>query len=70
MTENFTAPLSRGQMGRPALGLRSANIRLADEDRARIVKLVGKKGMAKFIREAIKRELEVREKEPQKKKGR
>lgn len=54
------------RMGRPPLGIRSTNVRISEEVRKRIRVLVGDKGMAQFIREAIDHELEVREKPPKK----
>ena len=54
-------PKAKKAMGRPALGVYSTNVRLFDEQRDRIVKLVGARGMAAFIREAIERELKRRE---------
>ena len=48
-------------MGRPALNVRSTNVRISEEVRERIRKLVGEQGMAQFIREAIERELKRRE---------
>lgn len=50
-------------MGRPPLNMPSTNVRLPDELRERIKALVGPKGMAAFIREAIERELERRDRE-------
>jgi predicted DNA-binding protein len=49
-------------MGRPPLNLDKTVIRLSAETRARIEALVGKRGMAAFIREAVERELMRREK--------
>lgn len=49
------------RMGRPALNVRSTNVRISEEVRERIRKLVGEQGMAQFIREAIERELKRRE---------
>lgn len=48
-------------MGRPALHMEATVIRLSKEDRDRIEALVGKRRLAVFIREAIERELERRE---------
>jgi predicted DNA-binding protein len=48
-------------MGRPSLGVKATVVRLSDEVRARIEKLVGKNQMATFIREAIEEELKRRE---------
>ena len=49
-------------MGRPPLGMKPTTIRLPLETMRRIEMLVGKKRIAKFIREAIESELERREK--------
>ena len=49
-------------MGRPALGNKPTQVRLPEEVRKRITELVGIKGMAQFIREAVERELKRREK--------
>lgn len=48
-------------MGRPPLGNKSTNVRISDEVKERIRQLVGDKGMARFIREAIEAELDRRE---------
>jgi hypothetical protein len=53
---------SPARMGRPPLNLDKTVIRLSAETRARIEALVGKRGMAAFIREAVERELTRREK--------
>ncbi|WP_299804767.1 hypothetical protein [Tardiphaga sp.] len=58
---HFTAPDSSGRMGRPPLGNKSTNVRISDEVKERIRQLVGDKGMARFIREAIEAELDRRE---------
>jgi hypothetical protein len=50
-------------MGRPPLGNKATQVRLPEEDREQILKLVGEKGMAQFIREAVKRELKRRAKQ-------
>lgn len=50
-------------MGRPPLGNKPTQIRLPEEIRERIRDLVGEKGMAQFIREAVERELKRREKQ-------
>jgi hypothetical protein len=60
---SYSAP----RMGRPSLNLEKTVIRLSAEMRARIEVLVGKRGMAAFIREAVERELSRREKVPQSK---
>lgn len=51
------------RMGRPPLNVKETKVRLTDEQRSRIEALVGTYGMSKFIREAIDRELERREKD-------
>jgi hypothetical protein len=56
-------------MGRPPLNIKPTLVRLSAEDRNRIRKLVGPAGMARFIREAIERELALREGKPKKPKG-
>lgn len=48
-------------MGRPPLNIKPTLVRLSGDVRERIRKLVGDSGMAGFIREAIERELERRE---------
>ena len=48
-------------LGRPKLGVKQTTVRLTPEARARIEALVGSRGMAPFIREAVMRELERRE---------
>ena len=48
-------------MGRPALDVSPTVIRLTAEQRARIEAIVGKRGLAGFIREAVDRELTRRE---------
>ena len=55
-------------MGRPPLGNKSTNIRISEEVKERIRALVGDKGMARFIREAIEAELARRESAPKLKK--
>lgn len=45
------------RMGRPPLGIKPTQVRLAEEDRERIRGLVGDTGMASFIREAIAEKL-------------
>jgi len=60
-------PYSPPRMGRPPLNLEKTVIRLSAEVRARIEALVGKRGMAAFIREAVEHELVRREKIPQSK---
>lgn len=46
--------------GRPSLGVQSTNVRLTSEAREKIRALVGDRGLAQFIREAIDHELERR----------
>ena len=53
-------------MGRPPLGNKPTMVRLSDEDRARIEALVGGRGMAGFIRDAVRAELDRREAEGEK----
>ena len=48
--------------GRPKLGNKPTLIRLSDETRIRLRSLIGDRGMAAFIREAVERELAPREK--------
>lgn len=50
-------------MGRPPLGNKATQVRLPEEIRERIRDLVGEKGMAQFIREAVERELKRRERQ-------
>ncbi|WP_441277784.1 hypothetical protein AB7783_12290 [Tardiphaga sp. 172_B4_N1_3] len=64
----FTAPDSAGRMGRPPLGNKPTNVRISDEVKERIRQLVGEKGMARFIREAIEAELARREQASKQKK--
>jgi hypothetical protein len=49
------------RMGRPPLNLDKTVIRLSAEMRSRIEALVGSRGMAAFIRDAVERELKRRE---------
>lgn len=53
-------------MGRPPLGVKPTVVRLSQEARDRIVALVGKTGMAAFIREAVEAELAKRERNSKK----
>jgi hypothetical protein len=53
---------ARSGAGRPSLGVKETKVRLTDEQRERIVALVGNQGMSAFIREAVERELKRREK--------
>ena len=48
-------------MGRPPLGMRATTIRLSAETIRRIEAQVGNRQLAKFIREAVERELLLRE---------
>lgn len=52
------------RMGRPPLHVKETKVRLTDEQRRRITALVGERGMAAFIREAVDAELDRREKAP------
>lgn len=45
-------------MGRPALNLKMTPVRLTEEQRQRIIALVGDQRMAAFIREAVDEKLE------------
>jgi hypothetical protein len=47
--------------GRPTLGNKPTLVRLSGETRKRMGKLVGDRGMAAFIREALEQELKRRE---------
>ena len=49
-------------IGRPSLGGYATNVRLTEDLRERIRVLVGDRGMAQFIRDAIEHELDRREK--------
>lgn len=49
-------------MGRPPLSVKETKVRLTDEQRTRILALVGAYGMAQFIRDAVDAELQRREK--------
>lgn len=49
--------VSSARMGRPPLNVRETKVRLSDEQRARIIALVGKHKMAAFIRDAVDHEL-------------
>ncbi|MEJ5155732.1 hypothetical protein [Gluconobacter wancherniae] len=48
-------------MGRPPLNVKMTSVRLSPEERDRIIALVGDRGMAQFIREAVEKELKRRE---------
>jgi hypothetical protein len=54
---DFTVPDSPPKMGRPPLNNESTNVRISKEAKDRIRVLVGDKGMAQFIREAIDEKL-------------
>jgi Arc/MetJ-type ribon-helix-helix transcriptional regulator len=54
-------------MGRPALHMTPTQVRLPKVVRDRITDLVGKKGMAAFIREAIEEKLAATEARPSRK---
>ncbi|MDE4557563.1 ribbon-helix-helix domain-containing protein [Sinorhizobium meliloti SM11] len=60
----YTTPSIRRRMGRPPLNMKSTNVRFPAETLERIDALVGDKHRAKFIREAVERELERVEKAP------
>lgn len=62
MTTNPGTDIRRS-MGRPPLGVKETKVRLTDDQRGRIVALVGSQGMAGFIREAVERELKRRERQ-------
>lgn len=55
-------PATSRPMGRPPLNLTRVPVRLSPEALARIDALVGTYGRAGFIRDAVERELEWREK--------
>jgi hypothetical protein len=57
---------SSGRMGRPPLNVRPTIVRFSEETLRRIEAFVGKNQMAKFIREAVERELKRRERQVQK----
>lgn len=59
---DFPIPDTAGRMGRPPLGVKPTVVRLSQEVRDRIAALVGKSGMAAFIRDAVEAELRRREK--------
>ncbi|MHA4835426.1 hypothetical protein [Sphingopyxis sp. MSC1_008] len=50
-------------MGRPPLGMKATTIRLSMDTIRRIEAQVGNRQLAKFIREAVERELQRREEE-------
>lgn len=54
---------SDGGMGRPPLGMKATTIRLSVDTIRRIEAQVGNRQLAKFIREAVERELRRREEE-------
>jgi len=49
-------------VGRPSLGAQPTNVRLTEDLRERIRALVGDRGMAQFIRDAVEHELDRQEK--------
>lgn len=61
---NYSGPVISRRMGRPPLNVKETKVRLTDEQRQRIVALVGPNRMAIFIREAVEAELRRREKKP------
>lgn len=66
MAETLTlhAPSANGaRMGRPALGVISTTVRLPKQVLDRIDTLMGANQRAKFIREAVERELDRRERQ-------
>ncbi|MCW0197576.1 hypothetical protein [Sphingopyxis sp.] len=56
-------PDSDDGMGRPPLGMKATTIRLSVDTIRRIEAQVGNRQLAKFIREAVERELRRREEE-------
>lgn len=54
---------TQARMGRPPLGVKETKVRLTDDMRRRIEALVGPHRMAEFIREAVAREIQRRERE-------
>lgn len=52
-------------MGRPPMQVKATVVRLPEEVRERIRALVSDNGMAQFIREAVERELKLRERQRQ-----
>ncbi|WP_090427948.1 hypothetical protein [Ensifer sp. OV372] len=63
MTEYTISPIRR-RMGRPPLDMKATLVRFPAETLERIDALVGDKHRAKFIREAVERELDRMEKTP------
>lgn len=59
----LTAPHMHRRMGRPPLNMKSTNVRFPAELLDKIDALVGDRHRAKFIREAVERELRRRERE-------
>ena len=62
----FPIPDNPKPMGRPPLHVKPMLVRLPEGLAERIDALIGKKKRAEFIREAVERELERREKEAKK----
>lgn len=50
-------------MGRPPMQVKATVVRLPEDVRQQIRELVGDSGMAKFIREAVERELKRRQRQ-------
>lgn len=61
MLRESEATAKRPRMGRPPLNMKIVPVRLPPEVVAKVDALVGTYGRAKFIREAVERELERRE---------
>lgn len=55
-------PANPSKMGRPPLNVKETKVRLSEDARRRIEALVGQNRMAEFIREAVEKELDRREK--------
>lgn len=56
---NLSGTINHKRMGRPPLNVKETKVRLSDETRARIERLLpGNYQMAKFIREAIDEKLD------------
>jgi hypothetical protein len=58
----FPISANNPRMGRPSLNVKATVVRLSEDVRERIERLVGKNQMAAFIREAIDEELQRRQK--------
>jgi hypothetical protein len=54
---DFPIPVSQKRMGRPPLGIKPTQVRLSAKTREEIRELVGESGMARFIRDAVEKEL-------------